>query len=37
MITNLNNWALLHDLADHKFHIGDETLGSRVAEEFLLT
>ncbi|KAM3144618.1 hypothetical protein pb186bvf_003225 [Paramecium bursaria] len=29
--------ALLHDIADHKFHNGDETVGPRVAQEFLLT
>ena len=27
--------ALLHDIADSKFHNGDETLGPRVAREFL--
>ncbi|WP_194850217.1 HD domain-containing protein [Nonlabens antarcticus] len=27
--------ALLHDIADSKFHDGDETLGPRVAREFL--
>lgn len=27
--------ALLHDIADSKFHDGDETVGSRVASEFL--
>ncbi len=27
--------ALLHDIADAKFHGGDETIGSRIAEEFL--
>lgn len=27
--------ALLHDIADAKFHNGDETLGPRLAEEFL--
>ena len=27
--------ALLHDIADHKFHEGDETLGAKVAEKWL--
>ncbi len=27
--------ALLHDIADHKFHGGDDTKGQKVAEEFL--
>jgi len=27
--------ALLHDIADSKFHNGDETLGPRIAREFL--
>ncbi|TCW39431.1 uncharacterized protein EDC32_102682 [Laceyella sacchari] len=27
--------ALLHDIADHKFHGGDETVGPRMAEEWL--
>ena len=27
--------ALLHDIADSKFHDGDETVGPRVAKEFL--
>ena len=27
--------ALLHDIADHKFHNGDETIGPEVAREFL--
>ena len=27
--------ALLHDIADPKFHDGDETVGPRLAEEFL--
>ncbi|MDO5971960.1 HD domain-containing protein [Flavivirga aquimarina] len=27
--------ALLHDIADSKFHNGDETVGSRIAREFL--
>ncbi|MDT0689691.1 HD domain-containing protein [Salegentibacter sp. F188] len=27
--------ALLHDIADSKFHNGDETVGPKVAEEFL--
>ncbi len=29
--------ALLHDIADHKFHNGDESVGPKVAREFLLT
>lgn len=29
--------ALLHDIADAKFHNGDETIGPRIATEFLLT
>lgn len=28
--------ALLHDIADSKFHNGDETVGPKVAREFLL-
>ena len=28
--------ALLHDIADAKFHNGDETIGPRVASEFLM-
>jgi len=27
--------ALLHDIADSKFHNGDETIGPKVAREFL--
>ncbi|MFZ4106468.1 HD domain-containing protein [Flavobacterium sp.] len=27
--------ALLHDIADYKFHNGDETIGPKVAREFL--
>ena len=27
--------SLLHDIADHKFHNGDETKGEKIAEEFL--
>lgn len=27
--------ALLHDIADHKFHGGDETIGPKVAREWL--
>jgi uncharacterized protein len=27
--------ALLHDIADHKFHGGDDTVGPKVAREFL--
>lgn len=27
--------ALLHDIADHKFHDGDENKGSRIARDFL--
>jgi len=29
--------ALLHDIADSKFHNGDETVGPRVARAFLIT
>ena len=29
--------ALLHDIADHKFHGGDLTVGPRVASEWLLS
>lgn len=29
--------ALLHDIADSKFHNGDEELGPRLAREFLIT
>jgi uncharacterized protein len=29
--------ALLHDIADHKFHGGDETAGAKKASEFLLS
>lgn len=29
--------ALLHDIADSKFHDGDETIGPRMAHEFLLS
>ena len=29
--------ALLHDIADHKFHGGDETLGPRRASQFLVS
>lgn len=29
--------ALLHDIADHKFHNGDETVGPRVARAFLMS
>jgi uncharacterized protein len=28
------NWVLLHDIADSKFHDGDETIGPRIAREF---
>ena len=28
--------ALLHDIADSKFHNGDETIGPKIASEFLL-
>lgn len=28
-------WALLHDIADAKFHNGDDTVGPRLAGEFL--
>ena len=27
--------ALLHDIADSKFHDGDETIGPRIAREFM--
>ena len=27
--------ALLHDIADHKFHNGDEEIGPKTAKEFL--
>ena len=36
-ITVVSLAALLHDIADPKFHNGDETIGPRVASEFLLT
>jgi len=29
--------ALLHDIADSKFHNGDETIGPRIAREFLFS
>ena len=29
--------ALLHDIADSKFHHGDETIGPKIAQEFLET
>lgn len=29
--------ALLHDVADSKFHNGDETIGPKVAKDFLIT
>ncbi|MCD6090213.1 MAG: HD domain-containing protein [Bacteroidales bacterium] len=29
--------ALLHDIADHKFHNGDESIGPRVATKFLVS
>ncbi len=29
--------ALLHDIADHKFHDGDESVGPRVAKAFLFS
>ena len=29
--------ALLHDIADSKFHNGDETVGPKIAREFLLS
>lgn len=31
----VNLGALLHDIADSKFHGGDETIGPRIAREFL--
>ncbi len=36
-ITVVSLAALLHDIADPKFHNGDETIGPRIASEFLLT
>ncbi|MBE0651206.1 MAG: HD domain-containing protein [Bacteroidales bacterium] len=33
----VNLGALLHDIADAKFHKGDETIGPRIAKEFLLS
>ncbi len=33
----VNLGALLHDIADAKFHDGDETIGPRIAETFLHT
>jgi uncharacterized protein len=35
-ITVVSLAALLHDIADSKFHNGDETIGPRVASKFLL-
>ncbi|WP_299097996.1 HD domain-containing protein [uncultured Winogradskyella sp.] len=35
-ITIVSLAALLHDIADSKFHKGDETLGSKIASIFLL-
>ncbi|WP_407557088.1 HD domain-containing protein [Winogradskyella sp. 4-2091] len=35
-ITIVSLAALLHDIADSKFHKGDETLGSKIASTFLL-
>jgi len=29
--------ALLHDIADHKFYNGDETIGAKKAKEFLIS
>jgi uncharacterized protein len=29
--------ALLHDIADYKFHNGDENIGPRIAREFLIS
>jgi uncharacterized protein len=34
-LTAIQLGALLHDIADHKFHNGDDTIGSKVAREFL--
>lgn len=34
-LTVIQLGALLHDIADSKFHNGDETVGPRVAREFL--
>ena len=36
-ITVVSLAALLHDIADPKFHNGDETIGPKIASEFLLT
>ena len=33
----MNLGALLHDIADSKFHGGDETVGPKVAADFLKT
>lgn len=30
-------WALLHDIADYKYHDGDETIGPKMAWEFLFS
>jgi uncharacterized protein len=35
-LTIVNLAALLHDIADHKFHGGDESAGPRVAREWLV-
>jgi uncharacterized protein len=34
-ITIVELAALLHDIADHKFHNGDDTIGPKVAREWL--
>ncbi len=34
-VTVVKLGALLHDIADSKFHDGDETIGPRIAREFL--
>lgn len=36
-ITVVTFGALLHDIADYKFHDGDETIGPRKASDFLTT
>ncbi len=34
-VTVVKLGALLHDIADSKFHNGDETIGPKIAREFL--
>ncbi|MES2575585.1 MAG: HD domain-containing protein [Bacteroidota bacterium] len=36
-ITVVKLGALLHDIADSKFHNGDETIGPKIAREFLVS